>query len=231
MAKPAAAAPTSTKNKGAAVAARRRSRARRAARRANPSGGGGGGSSEVVDTLKTVGIGVGAYGGTRVVQRLAWTVVAKKKPAWAKHAHAAAGVATFGAAWLAGRKVKALAPFHEALLLGSGVAAAQSLVAVAVPRLAWLMGDPRLDELGPVRNAAALPAPTAAGDDDPLEAQLVAYERGARRTRAPVNAALQTAAAADGDPGIDESLLEELGAGESIDDLYGGLFEDPTLST
>ena len=55
------------------------------------------------------------------------------------------------------------------------------------------------------------------------------YESPQRRGR-PAQAALETAAAADGNPGMDTSLMEELGGGEMVDDFYSGVFEDPTLS-
>jgi len=222
--------PSPPKKKGAVRRARRR--AVKALRR-NPVGDGGMGT-EVLGTLKTVGVGAAAYGGTRFVQRIAWTVTAKRRPRWAKHAHALAGVVAFGAALLAGRKIKAAAPYYETVLVGAGAAAAQGVVAAYVPKYAWLMGDCRLEELpgAAAQNPQQLTEtdPEAAGDY--LEQQLAEYERGGtqRRSAKPVAAALQTASAAAGETGIDESLLEELGGGEEIDDLYGGVFEDPTLA-
>jgi hypothetical protein len=237
MAKPAPAdnppKATKAKKRGGIAAVARRRRARRAhaprAARANPAGG-------MFDDFKSIGAGVGAYGGTRLIQRMAWTLVAKKRPKWAKHAHAAAGALAFAAAWFVGRRVKAIAAYQEAVLMGTGIAAAQGIVAAFIPKYAWLMNDCRPEDLKlPAGQAAAEGSATpSAGDEgyDYLEEQLAQYERGGaqRRTKAPVAAALQAAAAASGDTGLEESLLEELGDGENIDDLYGGVFEDPTLA-
>jgi hypothetical protein len=231
MAKPASSSspPIAPKKRGGiARAARRRAARRTEARRSNPGGG------AAIETLKTVGVSVGAYGGTRLLQRMAWTIVSKRRPTWGRHIHAVAGAAAFALAWFAGRKVKAVERYHEAILVGTGVAAVQGVVSAYIPRYAWLMNDCRPEEL---RLPAAAQNPTAgdAGGEvstDYLEEQLAAYERGQtqKKSRRPVQQAIETAAAADGDMGIDETLLEELGSGESIDDLYGGVFEDPTLA-
>lgn len=233
MAKPATSSspPIAPKKRGGIASAKRRKAARRtAARRSNPDGGGA-----AIDTLKTVGASVGAYGGTRLIQRMAWTIVSKKRPTWGKHIHAAAGLATFALAWFAGRKVKAVARYHEAILVGAGVAAVQGVVSAYVPKYAWLMNDCRPEDLRLPAAAAQNGGQQLTGDEvstDYLEEQLAAYERGhaQKKSRRPVQQAIETAAAADGDMGIDEGLLEELGDGENIDDLYGGVFEDPTLA-
>src|SRR5690606_28919774 len=196
----------------------------------NPSGGGWG---DLGAMAKQVGAGAAGYAGTRVVQRVAWTLTQKRKPQWSKHVQALAGVATFGAVLYGGSKIQALDDYHEAIVIGSGVAAAQGVVHAYVPKYAWLLQDPRSDasrQLPAGTPAAQLP--DAQGDDDLLEQQIQQMERLPQRAqrRAPVAQALQTAAVASGDASgeLDESLLEELGT-EDIDDLYAGTFENPTL--
>lgn len=234
MAKTAPSAkPTQTRRKGARATAVKRMRARRAAKpRANPEGGSSL-TAGLGDDLKLIGSGVAAYAGTRLLQRLTWTVVAKKKPKYAKHAHAAAGVLAFGAALLAGRKIKALTPYHESVIIGSGVAAVQGVVSAFVPKYAWLMNDCKPEQLGsPAQQEPNHQiASSGDGDYDLLEQQLAAYEQGGsqKKSRRPVQQTLETAAAATGDTQIDDQLMEELGT-ENIDDLYGGVFEDPTLA-
>ena len=232
MAKPAPeeSTPAPKKRRQAAAAGRRR-QARRINRpraaRANPAGGDL--TAGAGEDLKTIGVGIGAYAGTRLLQRAAVVVIGKKRPSWRKHLHVAAGVVAFGAAWIACRKVKALAPYHTSALLGTGVAAAQGFVTAYVPKYAWVFSDVSPESL------RALPAgsetPTAAGDYlDELE-ELAELERSQGRQPRPrsVQANLQAAAQATGDTGIDPSLLEHLDVGEGVDDLYGGVFEDPTL--
>jgi len=216
------------RRKGAAVAVTAR---RRRARRSNPAPreNGWGPMWAWMDDLKTVGAGLASYGGTRLVQRLITRVTRAKKPAWTKHVHAAAGAAVFAAAVLAGRKVKQIEAYHEAIVLGTGIAAAQGVLSAYVPRYAWLMND--LQNALPAASATPTASQAAAGDIDYMEQELAAYEEQAtlpRRQRAPVQQALKTAAAASGDLGLEEALVEELGD-EDIDDLYGGVFQSPTL--
>ncbi len=190
--------------------------------RQNPS------QSLILEDLKTVGAGLGAYGGTRLVQRLATKITQKRKPTWTKHVHAAAGAAVFAAAVLAGRRVRQLDGYHEAIVLGTGIAAVQGVVGAYVPRFQWLMSAL------PLPPSAASPQLTAASGDqdddggDYLEQEIRAMERGGAGPRRPVQQALHTAAAASGDQGLEEALVAELGD-EGIDDLYQGLFADPTL--
>ncbi len=202
--------------------------ARRARKRANPAVTNGLGH-QVMDVVKPIGVGAIGYGGTRLVQRLAWTLTVKRRPRWAKHVHAAAGVLTFGALMFAGRKIKAIEPHLEPALIGSGVAAVQGVVTAYLPRFAWITGDPKLSELEPGgRPAQQLEAgPEAQGDY--LEEALAAYEQPGRKLR-PAEQTMQVVAAATGDNAMEAQLLEELGNGEELDDLYGGIFENPTLS-
>lgn len=223
--------PKPTKTRPGAVRRRRaRATARAVIQRSNPAGGGWG---DLGAMAKQVAAGGAGYAGTRVVQRVAWTLTQKRRPSWSKHAQAIAGVATFGAVLYGASKVATLNSYHEAIVIGAGVAAAQGVVAAYVPKYAWLLQDPRTD------GARALPAPAqrelpeAQNGDDLLEQQIQQMERVPQRPaaarRQPVAQALQTSAVASGDGGeLDEKLLEELG-GEDVDDLYAGTFENPTL--
>lgn len=187
--------------------------------------------------------GFAAYGAVRVLQRIVFTLVGRKWPKLAKHAHAATGVLAFGGIWGLAHRIKRIAPYHDALVMGSGVAAVQSAVQTYLPKkYSWLLSDCRTDDLGPALPATAqqttLPAATAAADVDDeyayLEEQLGALERGA--TRGPVTApgvkpkanpvAANMAMATQGqdnDVELDPDLMEALGD-EDVDDLYTGAF-------
>lgn len=210
-------------------------KARRIRRRANPvrvsNDAGGGLGHQVLAVVKPIGVGAVGYGGTRLVQRLAWTLAVKRRPRWAKHVHAAAGILTFGVLAAAGRKVRAMEPYLEPVLIGSGIAAVQGVVTAYLPRFAWLTADPRRSELDAGDQPAQIePGQQAQGQyDDYLEQQLQEYERPGRKLR-PVQQTMQVVAAATGDTSIDQQIMEDLGHGEAVDDLYGGIFEDPTLS-
>lgn len=89
-----------------------------------------------------VGPGFGAFAAARFVTYLATTFLEKKKPSWGKHGGAGAALGTFLAAWLLAHRVKWLKSFAEPIVIGAGIAAAQSLVQLYVPKVGWMVGDP-----------------------------------------------------------------------------------------
>ena len=221
------------KPKKSLAANRRRRRARaNPEARANPP--------MLADLTHVLLPGFGAYGAVRVLQRIVFTLVGKKWPKLAKHAHAATGVLAFGGIWGLGHRVKKLAPFHDAIVMGSGVAAVQGVAQAYLPKkYSWLLADCSTDDLAPALPATqqtALPAATTDVDDEYayLEEQLGALERGATkgaRTVAGVRpktnpVASNMSLATKGQPDnieLDPDLMEALGD-EEVDDLYTGAF-------
>lgn len=225
--------------------ARSRLRARRRARK-NPSGGGGGSSPRanppiLTDFTHVLLPGFAAYAGTRFLQRIAYTLAAKRWPRFAKHVHALSGVAAAGSAWLLAHRVKSIAPYHDGIVLGSGIAALQGVVQTYIPRLGWVASD-----ITGANAPASLPKgtngstsiePSAAdGDEFSYLEEELAPPPGARTVAPPrrgSNAStLRMAAQATGDggDGIDDDIMEELGANETLDDLGGGIFDGGSLS-
>lgn len=232
MAKVAAA-----KNPPSKGRARQRLRARRRAR-ANPSGGGGGGPRAnppmVSDFTHVILPGFGAYAVTRFLQRIAFTVASKRWPKLAKHIHALSGVAAFGGSWFALHRIKGAAPYHDGILVGSGIAALQGVAQAYLPKYAWMTSDVT-GSTAPsasvaAKNAAELPS-AAEGDEYSYLEDDAAPAR-ARTVRAPkgsgVGATLRMASQATGDkPGqVDTDLMDELGDGETLDDFGGGIFNN-----
>lgn len=217
---------TARRRKTPVAVAARRVRARRAVRR-NPEGNAGGGwggwdFGGVGGDLKALGAGVGAYGATRVLQRLAAKFTAARKPTWTKHVVAATGILTSAAAMLGAKRVKAVAHYHDALVLGTGVAAVQGVVAAYVPRFAWLMSDVTAGALP----AGTTPSSTATSDDEPtdyLEQQLQAMEREMSLPKG------QMPSGPGASEAVNPNLLDTMDDDESISDLYSGTFSDPTL--
>ena len=109
-----------------------------------------------------VGPGFVGFAATRFLTRIASQTIAKKKPSLGKHAGALASVGSFLAAWLLAHKWRAISRYQMPLIVGSGLAAAQSLLQLYVPKLGWMVADcsPELaaakqsSQLGP--NAADL---------------------------------------------------------------------------
>lgn len=186
--------------------------------------------------------GFAAYAATRTLARMVFAVVQKRWPRLGKHAHAAAGLLSFGGVWLLGHRIEKLAKYHDGIVMGSGVAALHGVAQAYLPeKYRWLLADPKPSDVAkptsmapaPAARAPMLEEPTGGDEFSYLEAQLTELERTGKRkgtiaaprpTATPVQSALDVAAAAAQDgSALDLDLSEELG-GEDLDDLYGGSF-------
>ncbi len=86
--------------------------------------------------------GFGAFAATRFLTRVAATQVAQRAPSWGKHAGAVASVATLGAAWFLAHRWRWLAKWHTPIVVGSAIAALQSLIQLYAPSmLGWVVSD------------------------------------------------------------------------------------------
>jgi hypothetical protein len=221
------------------LAANRSKRARRATvvKRANPAAAN---PPVTSDLLNVVLPGFGAYAASRTVSRVAFSLVQKRWPKLGKHAHALAGVASFGGVWLLAHRFKRLAKYHDGIVVGSGIAALHGLAQAYLPaKYRWLLTDPKPEDVAapalPVRAAVALPAPAIDEDlgseDDDFSRMLERMERNAskvtrtiappRPSSAPIANAMSLADDGDGD--LDPDLAATLGD-EDVDDLYSGSF-------
>lgn len=199
--------------------------------------------------------GFAGYAASRVVQRISFTMVGRRWPRLAKHAHAAAGLLSFGAAWLLAHRWSKLAKYHDGILVGTGVAALHGIAQAYLPqKYNWLLADCKPSDIaatssGPslearqvaMQNSRAGAPPlvgkpmSSAGDefgylDDELEAAAsMPFQTVSppKAVRTPVAAAMKVAEGNDNDPTstFDADLADLLEQGESVDDLYSGSFE------
>jgi len=102
-----------------------------------------------------------AFALDRFVTRIAAVQIAKRWPKYAKHAGAIASIGTFGAAWFGAHRVKYLAKYHNQIVIGTGIAAAQSLIQIYLPQLGWMVSDCS-PELPAAKAMAASTAPLLA---------------------------------------------------------------------
>jgi hypothetical protein len=120
--------------------------------------------------LEYVVPGFAGFAVTRLGTRIAATQIAKYNPSWAKHAGAAASIGTFLAAWLLAHRVKFLAKYQAPLMVGSAIAAIQSLIQLYVPMLGWAVSD-ATPELAAGTQSVTLPPGAEnlvpVNDDDP----------------------------------------------------------------
>lgn len=100
-----------------------------------------GNPTAAVDILESAAPAFAAFAATRFGTRIASQVVAKHKPSLGKHAGALASVGAFFAAWLLAHRVKWLHKHHTPIVVGSAIAALQSLIQIYIPRLGWMVSD------------------------------------------------------------------------------------------
>ncbi|HEY4266674.1 MAG TPA: hypothetical protein VGM94_00650 [Galbitalea sp.] len=103
----------------------------------------------LADLVEFIAPGFAGFAATRFLTRIAAVQVEKWKPSWGKHAGAVASLASFFSAWFLAHRVKMLEKYHTPIVVGSGIAAAQSLIQLYIPRLGWMVSDatPELDDV------------------------------------------------------------------------------------
>lgn len=95
----------------------------------------------LTDLVEFVGPGFGGFAASRFVTRIAVTQIAKRAPSWGKHAGAVAAAGSFLAAWFLAHKVKFLEKYHTPIVVGSAIAALQSIIQLYIPALGWIVSD------------------------------------------------------------------------------------------
>lgn len=110
--------------------------------------------STAMALLEDVGITFGGYAAGRFASRVALKVGAAKM---GKHAAPAAATALALLTWLLAGKWKKIAKYHTPLVIGSTMAAIQTIIQAYLPKYAWLISDASPTDYLPK------PAPTAQG--------------------------------------------------------------------
>ncbi len=98
----------------------------------------------ITDLMEFVVPGFAGFGATRLLSYVAATQVARRKPSWGKHIGAIAAGGSFLAAWLLIHRVKFLEKHHTPIVVGSAIAAIQSLLQLYLPQLGWMLADPSM---------------------------------------------------------------------------------------
>ncbi len=127
------------------------------------------------DLMEFVGPGFGGFAATRFATRVTATQIAKRWPKLGKHAGAVASVGSFLAAWLVAHRIKWLAKYHTPIAVGAGIAAAQSLIQLYIPKLGWIVSDATPDLAAAaqqpqqqVTNGQQSSSPSSTGDFEAL---------------------------------------------------------------
>jgi hypothetical protein len=111
-----------------------------------------------VDLVQYIAPGFAAFAATRFATRVAATQIAKRYPKAAKHAGAIASLGSFAAAWFGAHRVKMLEKYHHPIVVGSGLAAIQSLVQLYLPMLGWIVSDATPEISGAAQKSLSSPS-------------------------------------------------------------------------
>ncbi|MBT8453912.1 MAG: hypothetical protein KJO40_18265 [Deltaproteobacteria bacterium] len=176
--------------------------------------------------------GFAAYGATRLLSRIVYSVIQKRWPKLGKHAGALAAVGAFGGSWFLAHRIKRLEGYHDAIVVGSGIAALQTVVRTYVPKYGWVVSDYKPEDLGPTappkqlesrEDEVAAAAGEFAGDEfSYLEAELEAIEAAdARKHAMPAPQVSYEAAASSNDEITEEEMAALLGDDDGGGDYSG----------
>lgn len=111
------------------------------------------------EMMETILPGFLAFAATRLLTRVAALQIAKRWPRAAPHAGALASIGSFAAAWFAGHKLPLVRDYQNPVVMGSAIAAGQSLIQIYVPKLGWVVSDAGQDvKAATQQQLAAAPA-------------------------------------------------------------------------
>lgn len=119
------------------------------------------------DTWNLVLPGFVAYAGTRTAGRIAYKLTRKRSPKLAKHIGAVTPALVAGLTWVAVHKIDRLDKYHHGAVIGSCIAAAQSLLQTYVPQYSWILNDYHMDDMLPGAAPGKLTAPGPAAQAAP----------------------------------------------------------------
>jgi hypothetical protein len=108
------------------------------------------------DIAQYIAPGFAAFAATRLLTRIVAAQIAKRYPKFARHAGAMASAGAFAAAWFGAHRVKQLEKYHHPIVVGSGLAALQSVIQLYLPKIGQAL------DVTPPELAAPLPAPGVA---------------------------------------------------------------------
>jgi len=106
------------------------------------------------------------YAGVRLTTRIVHNLTAKRFPRLSRHLAALSSVAAFAGAYTLVHRFEKTKKYHDGAVVGSAIAAGQTVIQTYVPRYGWMMAD-----LDPPKPAVAAPAPTQQlrGDDGDMD--------------------------------------------------------------
>ena len=112
------------------------------------------------DLIEFIIPGFVGYAATRFLGRIAYALVGRRSPRWAKHAAALSGVAAFSGTWLLLHRIDRFKKYHTPATVGAAIAAAQTITQAYLPKYSWIVSDFQ-DKLPPTTPSEADPSEIA----------------------------------------------------------------------
>jgi hypothetical protein len=122
------------------------------------------GDKAIGDVTSKLLPGVGAYAATRVAGRIAYNLTKKRSPAMARHAGPLGSMAVAASTWFFADKFKVTKEYSEAMVIGSAIAAAQSVLQMYIPQWAWVMDDYHMEAINGAKTPTNAPEISEKGD-------------------------------------------------------------------
>lgn len=82
-----------------------------------------------------------AYAGTRFLSNIVYSIASKKFPKGGKHIAVLSSGAAFLGAWTLIHRFESTMKYHGPAVVGSAIAAGQTVVQAYLPKYGWMMGD------------------------------------------------------------------------------------------
>jgi hypothetical protein len=101
----------------------------------------------MTDLLEFIIPGFGGFAATKFLARIVEVQLSKRYPKVGKHAAVASTVASFLAAWFLLHRIERLKKYHTPAVVGSAIAALQTIVKTYLPKYGWMVSDVQPSEV------------------------------------------------------------------------------------
>lgn len=93
------------------------------------------------DLIEFIIPGFGGYAATKFLARIIEVQLSKRYPRAGKHIAAGSTIASFLAAWFLLHRIERLKKYHTPAVVGSAIAALQTIVKTYLPKYGWMISD------------------------------------------------------------------------------------------
>jgi len=99
--------------------------------------------AQIIELGYNAGAGFAAYAATRFASRVAYSQSVKRWPGAAPHLHVAASLVSALGVYYGSKYWSKAEDYHEAAVIGAGIAVLQTAIQTYVPKFGWIVADVR----------------------------------------------------------------------------------------